>query len=43
MISAARIGPGVNDDAVEKSVKFFFETRGCDPDLVKPSATPYRT
>jgi len=42
-ISAVRIGPGVNDDAVEKSVKFFLETRGYDPDLVKPSSTPYRT
>lgn len=42
-ISAVRIGPGVNDAAVEKSVKFFLETRGYDPGLVKPSSTPYRT
>ncbi|AZV39457.1 DUF2971 domain-containing protein [Komagataeibacter xylinus] len=42
-ISAVRIGPGVNDAAVGKSVKFFLETRGYDPDLVKPSTTPYRT
>lgn len=42
-ISAVRIGPGVNDEAVQKSIQFFLETRGYDPDLVDTSSTPYRT
>ncbi|RUM18783.1 DUF2971 domain-containing protein [Rhizobium phaseoli] len=42
-ISAVRIGPGVNDEAVEKSIRFFLETCGYDPDLVETSSTPYRT
>ncbi|MBX5201987.1 DUF2971 domain-containing protein [Rhizobium sp. NZLR1] len=42
-ISAVRIGPGVNDEAVQKSIRFFLEARGYDPDLVEMSSTPYRT
>ncbi|MFS8050676.1 DUF2971 domain-containing protein [Rhizobium sp. BR 314] len=42
-ITAVRVGPGVNDGAVEKSIKFFLETHGYKAHLVKSSATPYRT
>ncbi|MDK1377225.1 MULTISPECIES: DUF2971 domain-containing protein [unclassified Sinorhizobium] len=37
------IGPGVNDDAVKKSIQFFLRQHGYDPEIVDPSSTPYRT
>lgn len=42
-ISRVTIGPGVNDEAVLKSLKFFLEVNEYDPDLARRSLTPYRT
>lgn len=42
-ITAVTIGPGVKDEAVQKSIQLFLDSRGYSRDLVKISSTPYRT
>lgn len=42
-IEKITIGPGVNDDAVRKSIQFFLSLNGYDPESVQMSSTPYRT
>ncbi|KQN75026.1 hypothetical protein ASE94_01525 [Devosia sp. Leaf64] len=37
------VGPGMQDAAVAKSISYFLQANGYDPDIVDQSATPYRT
>lgn len=42
-IKKVTIGPGVHDEAVARSVRFFLVQQGYDPEMVVSSRIPYRT